>query len=266
MKDATTTSPLPVPRGNWRQHIGYALYRGAGKIGWAEPEISGLAQVVSPGDTVLDVGAALGMYTVPLAYLTGPEGRVFSVDPQPRNFHVVRFLRAVTGVKRSTIRRIAFGPQQGESKIAVPVILGLPIFGHGHISDGVVEKSKHRIVHTPTPVDTIDEWVERDGIEKLSFIKVDVEGFEPSVLEGAHGAIGRDRPSLMLEIEDRRLVRYGRMTAAQFQSDILTRWPDYRMYTWSGREWTPATEVTDEVRNYLFTTKDLSAAPAARAA
>lgn len=256
---ATATSSPATPRGNRRQRIGFALYAGASRLDWAEPEIRGLAQVVSPGDTVLDVGAALGMYTIPLAYLTGPTGRVFSVDPQPRNFHVVRFLRALTGVKGSTIRRVAFGPAAGESSIAVPMIFGLPIFGHGHISDGVVETSKHRIVHTPTPVDTIDEWVERDGIERLSFIKVDVEGFEPSVIEGARGVIDRDRPALLLEIEDRRLVRYGRMTADEFLADVLGRWPDYRVHTWADGAWHLTTEVTADVRNYLFTTKELAA-------
>lgn len=259
MTDAATTASQPrsAAHGNWRQRAGYAIYRGASKVDWAEPEIRGLTHVVKPGDTVLDVGAALGMYTVPLSYLTGPTGRVFSVDPQPRNFHVVRFLRRLVGTSGGTIRRIAFGPQPGESSIAVPIILGLPIFGHGHISDGVQQKGPHRIRYTPTPLDTIDSWVDRDGIEKVSFIKVDVEGFEPSVVEGAHRLIDRDHPSLLLEIEDRRLVRYGRTTAADFHAHLLGRWPEYRMYTWSGSAWTPAHEIRDEVRNYLFTTQEL---------
>lgn len=262
MTDAATTASLPRPaaRGNWRQRVGYGIYRTASLINAAEPEIRGLDQVVKPGDTVLDVGAALGMYTVPLSFLTGPTGRIYSVDPQPRNFHVVRFLRRLTGAKRGTIRRVAFGPQEGESSIAVPIIFGLPIFGHGHISDGVQEKGPHRIRYTPTPVDTIDAWVARDGIEKVSFIKVDVEGFEPSVVEGARGLIDRDRPSLLLEIEDRRLVRYGRITAADFHAQLLERWPDYRMYTWVDGAWKPTDVIRDEVRNYLFTTKDLAKA------
>ncbi|MGV3712279.1 FkbM family methyltransferase [Pseudolysinimonas sp.] len=257
MTDAATTSsqPRPASTGNWRQRVGYGLYHGAGRFDWAEPEVRGLDQVVKPGDTVLDVGAALGMYTVPLSYLTGPTGRVFSVDPQPRNFHVVRFLRRLVGTKGGTIRRIAFGPQEGESSIAVPIILGLPIFGHGHISDGVQEKGPHRIRYTPTPVDTIDAWVARDGVEKVSFIKVDVEGFEPSVVEGASALIERDRPSLLLEIEDRRLVRYGRTTADDFHRHLMTRWPDYTMYTWVDGAWTPTDAIRPEVRNYLFTTR-----------
>lgn len=259
MTDAAVTAsqPRPASTGNWRQRLGYGMYRGASRLNWAEPEVRGLDQVVKPGDTVLDVGAALGMYTVPLSYLTGPTGRVFSVDPQPRNFHVVRFLRGLVGTAGGTIRRVAFGPQPGESSIAVPIILGLPIFGHGHISDGVQEKGPHRIRYTPTPVDTIDDWVARDGIERVTFIKVDVEGFEPSVVEGAHGLIDRDRPSLLLEIEDRRLVRYGRTTADDFHAQLLERWPDYRMYTWVDGAWTPTDVIRDEVRNYLFTTKQL---------
>lgn len=255
---AVTASSAPAARGNRRQRLGHAMYTNASRIGWAEPETRGLAALIAPGDTVLDVGAALGMYTIPLAYLTGPTGRVFSVDPQPRNFHVVRFLRRITGSRQGTIRRIAFGPRAGESAIAVPIILGLPIFGHGHISDGVQQKGPHRIRYTPTPVDTIDEWVARDGIERLAFIKVDVEGFEPSVVEGAGATIDRDHPSLLLEIEDRRLVRYGKTTAAAFLEHLRTRWPAYRMYTWVDGAWAPADEIRPEVRNYLFTTKELS--------
>lgn len=259
MTDAppTASRALPAVRGNWRQRLGARLYESASRIDWAEPEVRGLGQVVKPGDTVLDVGAALGMYTVPLSYLTGPTGRVDSFDPQPRNFHVVRFLRGLTGARRGVIRRVAMGPSAGESSIAVPLIFGLPIFGHGHIADGVREKSPHRVRHTPTPVDTIDAWVEREGLERIAFIKVDVEGFEPSVLEGAERVVERDRPSLLLEIEDRRLVRYGRTTAAEFHEHVTTRWPDYRMYTWAEGRWTPAFEIRPEVRNYLFTTLDL---------
>lgn len=259
MTDAPqTTSPVRrADRGNWRQRLGLALYAGASRLDWAEPEIRGLAQVVDAGDTVLDVGAALGMYTVPLGYLTGPTGRVDSFDPQPRNFHVVRFLRGLTGTRGGRIRRLAMGPRAGESSIAVPVIFGLPIFGHGHIADGVQEKGPHRIRYTPTEVDTIDAWVEREGIARIAFIKVDVEGFEPAVIEGAEGVVTRDRPSLLLEIEDRRLVRYGRTTAAEFHAHVMARWPDYRMYTWANGAWTPTDEVRPEVRNYLFSTRAL---------
>lgn len=251
----TASRPARARRGGWRSRLGTALYIGAGRLNWAEREVKGLAQIVRPGDTVLDVGAALGMYSVPLGYLTGPTGRVDSFDPQPRNFHVVRILRALTGSRSGRVRRMALGPQAGESTIAVPLVFGLPIFGHGHISDGARESGKYRIHHTPTPVDTVDQWVEREGLQRVAFIKIDVEGFEPSVVEGARAVIDRDRPSLLMEIEDRRLVRYGLTTAAGFLADMAARWPEYRMFTWSGTEWVRANDVRPDVRNYLFATE-----------
>lgn len=256
MPDAapTTSASATARRGGIRSAIGHAIYATSARIRFAEPEILGLAQIVHPGDSVIDVGAALGMYTVPLVHLTGPTGRVDSVDPQPRNFYVVRFLRRITGAKNGLIRRIGFGPTAGESTIAVPIIFGLPIFGHGHIADGAEEDGKHRIVNTPTPIDTIDAWVEREGIAKVTFIKVDVEGFEPSVVDGAAKTISRDLPSLLLEIEDRRLIRYGKVTADDFVSQMAARWPEYVMHTWSGSAWTPVDHVEPSVRNYLFAT------------
>lgn len=243
----------PARRGGWRSRVGHAMYLLAGRVDWAEPEIKGLEHVVKAGDTVLDIGAGLGMYTVPLSYLIGPTGRIDSVDPQPRNFHVVRFLRSLVGTSRGRLRRVAMGPVPGEGEIIIPVNGPFPIFGHGHLRP-VGTPADRRVVRIRTAVDTVDGWVEREGLGRVAFIKIDVEGFEPLVVEGARGVIDRDRPSLLMEIEDRHLVRYDR-DAAGFLADIRTRWPEYRMYTWADDAWAPTDEVRPEVRNYLFTTR-----------
>jgi FkbM family methyltransferase len=254
--DAAST---PLPRSaterssGWRLRAGHALYRLATRLHWAEPELNGLPAVVRPGDSVLDIGAALGMYTVPLADIVGRDGRVYAFEPQRRGVLTVRLLRVLTGARRGTTRRVALGSSAGDGHIAVPFRRGFPIFGHGHIAEGA-DDGEHRLHQSSTRIDTIDAWCEAHGIDRVAFIKVDVEGFEPSVIEGARRVIDRDRPSLLLEIEDRHLVRYGR-DAAGFLAEVRERWPEYRMHTWDGARWIRTATVHPGTRNYLFATE-----------
>lgn len=257
--DAASTSSTPVElaavrrRSNWRVRAAHGLYRVATRLHWAEPELLGLGAVVRPGDEVIDVGAALGMYTVPLADLVGRAGRVWSFEPQRRGIFTVRLLRVLTGPHRGRVSRIALGTHEGSSTIVVPFHNGFPIFGHGHVEEGADDEQgrRHR---SHAPMSTIDSWCAKNRIGRVSFIKVDVEGFEPSVIEGARAVIDRDRPSLLLEIEDRHLVRYGR-DAAGFLAELHERWPEYRMRTWDGARWVETPRVEPAVRNYLFATE-----------
>ena len=232
--------------------IGNAIMRFATRINWAEPELRGLGSIVRHGDTVIDVGAAHGMYTIPLSHYVGPTGRVLSFDPHPRQQKQLRFLRGLLRAPYITVIDSAVGEQEGEFTMRLPVKYGFPIYGHAHIAEGAAEHPT-RLRLWRTPVQTIDGWCAKNDIERVSFIKVDVEGFEPAVVRGAENTIGRDRPSLLLEIEDRHLARYGR-GANQFADEILQRWSDYRMFAWAGDQWVASERVELGIRNYLFAT------------
>jgi hypothetical protein len=143
----------------------------------------------------------------------------------------------------------------GLNTMRLPVKYGFPIYGHAHVVDGSTHPpaSDQKTREWRTPMTTVDSWADQEGIGRISFVKVDVEGFEPSVIAGATRTIENHRPSLLLEIEDRHLGRYG-TDGNTFADEIRTRWPDYRMYTWASETWTPAPRVYLGVRNYLFAT------------
>jgi FkbM family methyltransferase len=193
------------------------------------------------------------MYTLPLAHLVGATGRVDSFEPHPRQQRTLRFLRALIGAPHVSVNAAAVGDTVGERTMRLPMKFGFPIYGHAHVGQGAAPHPARRLREWATPITSVDVWVEAQAIDRVSFIKVDVEGFEPQVILGATGTIESHRPSLLLEVEDRHLARYGD-DGDSFAASIRSRWPEYGMYTWRDETWTPAERIVLGTRNYLFAT------------
>ena len=227
--------------------------RAAARLNMAEPELRGLGDLVLPGDTVFDIGAAYGMYTLPLADLVGPGGRVYAFEPQPRQSNTAWTYSRLVGADQVTVTRAVMGDRRADVTLQVPIKFGFPIYGHAHVVEGTDPSlAPKRVRRIPIPMLTVDTWLEQHPASgPVSFLKVDVEGFEPAVLAGAQRTIELWRPSLLLEIEDRHLRRYGDDGNA-FADRIRTQWPGYRMYTRSDDRWRPAERVDLSTRNYVF--------------
>lgn len=248
---------MPVePRGtSVLLRFAYGVMLLASRLKWVEPELRGLRGLVQRDDAVIDVGAAHGMYTVPLAHLVGSGGRVDAFEPHPRQQSTLRRWRRLFSAPQITVHAGAAGREKGMFTMRLPIVLGLPIYGRAHLTDGAApQRPNERVRHWSTSTTALDDWVDEHQISRLTLIKADVEGFEPQVLEGAARTIGRDLPSLLLEIEDRHLGRYGN-TALAATNEILRRWPDYGMFTWQNETWTRTDAVTLGTRNYLFATE-----------
>ncbi|MGW3660987.1 hypothetical protein ACWD6R_37505 [Streptomyces sp. NPDC005151] len=106
------------------------------------------------------------------------------------------------------------------------------------------------------PSRTVDALCRQAGLENVDFIRADVADTEPSALMGAFSTLLRDRPSLLLDIEDRRLANCAMNSADVVRS--LTKSLGYSMYCWRDGAWEPAMYVTANIRNYLFTSRPLS--------
>jgi FkbM family methyltransferase len=246
--ERTTSAPSRIG-------VAAALRRFAA-LGLAEPELRGLDQLVRAGDVCFDIGAGYGMYTFPLAELVGPTGQVHSFEPLPVPHRILSTLRNAVAANQIRVQRAALGPETGDQELALPYRFGLPIHGWAHLRSGQVSPGRRISFSTTrtliTPVHTVDGICLEQGIERVHFLKIDVEGFESSVLTGAEQILERDRPSLLLEIEDRHLIKYGR-TGAEVAGALIAR--GYGMFAWRSGRWTPVTEVTTAGRNYLFTTE-----------
>jgi FkbM family methyltransferase len=229
----------------------------ASRTPFVEDEILGLGAVVWRGDVCLDVGAEYGIYSHALARLAGPNGTVHSVEPLPGAFRVLSAGLAAAGCRNVRCHRVALGDHAEYGTLSVPRRRGLTVHGRAFLTTGTnghgpnAEFPSSRAV--TVDVVTLDGLCARERIDRVDFVKADVEGAELSVLRGGEATLAAHRPTLLLEIEERHVRKYGIDAATVV--DWLTR-RGYRMRVWHGDVWHATDQVTAARRNYLFTHPD----------
>jgi FkbM family methyltransferase len=156
------------------------------------PLIAAARRRVAPDATILDVGANLGLATLALSELV-PDGRVISFECAPATLRHLAANVALNGVDNCTIVPSAVGSQAGTIQFATSVTS--PAGAHVvHAAHAARPPSTIEV-----PVVTLDAWLASAGVDRVDFIKLDVEGYEPWALDGARAIIGRHRPALFVE-------------------------------------------------------------------
>ena len=131
---------------------------------------------VRPGDRVWDVGANIGHYTLQFAKLVGPHGRVYAFEPSSINR--ARLEGGVAGLP--SVRILAMGLSNTSGQ-------GLLLQGFddlGATSRIVRNNAKEEAAVEHVPLVAGDDLVASGEVDSPTFIKIDVEGFEPEVMQG----------------------------------------------------------------------------------
>jgi FkbM family methyltransferase len=139
-----------------------------------------------PGDTFVDVGAHIGWYTTLAAQLVGPTGRVFAFEPFPPSHALLRANVAANGLPQVQITHAAVSDVPGSIMVAVQ---------GGSDSGSVTAGPWGGDDRAEVPAVTLDDEVPADV--QIAFIKIDVEGFERHVVDGARSTLMRTRAVLI---------------------------------------------------------------------
>ncbi len=156
--------------------------------GRLDRELRLLRRLIRPGAGVLDVGANAGLYT----YAFGRTMRVDAFEPLPEPARTLRAL--ATGLPDVRVHEVALSRQSGTATLYVPYLNGRP---HSELASFTPTEARHDCV--TVPVRRLDDY----ALSDIGLLKIDVEGHEQTVLEGASDTIARERPVLMIEIEQR---------------------------------------------------------------
>ena len=150
---------------------------------------------LSPGAVVIDIGANLGEWTVPLARAVGPAGRVLAIEPVPRTAAALEATLAANALRHAEVLRCAVSDHDGAAEFAVPLVTSARIdTGTARLGPA---RAGYEALHVP--MRSLDSLAPEHGLDRLDLIKIDVEGHERQVLEGATSTLERWRPVLVIE-------------------------------------------------------------------
>jgi FkbM family methyltransferase len=177
-----------------REDIGLA-YKLSGAFEPAELEF--VRMHAAPNTTAIDVGANIGIFTVPLALAVGNRGNVVAIEPEPENARRCLDNVLLNDVDNVQVRVMAAGDRAGVAHLAEGRD---PAF---HSVEAAAESTG-----TLIRVETLDEIWTRAGSPRVSLVKIDTEGGEQTVLRGSTRMLGACHPVLLVEAKERADVRW----------------------------------------------------------
>jgi FkbM family methyltransferase len=167
--------------------------------GYERIETELFKELVTEGMTVVDVGANIGYYSLIAARLVGNTGKVYAFEPEPGNYQLlVRNIEA-NGYTNIVPVNIAISNEGGKVKLYVDPASSST---HSFAQDNTNIKGDAIEVETVT----LDDFF---GGEKVDFIKLDAQGAEGLVLDGATGVLKQDKLKIMMEFWPDGLDRLG---------------------------------------------------------
>ena len=167
-----------------------------------------LERLIVRDAVVLDVGSHAGQFAKLFARLA-PEGRVIAVEPGRYALSILTRAVAFNRLKNITILSLALGDKAERLALQMPVKpSGSFGFGLSHFGRAAVdERAARREVGETVETTTIDGLMSQEGLARLDFIKMDIEGWELRALTGAAASLAQHRPTIMVEVDNQHLAR-----------------------------------------------------------
>jgi FkbM family methyltransferase len=154
-----------------------------------EPHVTAtLDRLLEPGDVFVDVGANVGYHTFRAVARVGATGRVVAVEANPENARLIAHTVAINSLTNVELVPLALAGGRGH------VNFGTHVGSNGGFLPGDADTTGSGR-GTIVPTMALDDL----GLDRVSVVKIDVEGAEAIVIDGAPTTIERQRPTFLME-------------------------------------------------------------------
>jgi FkbM family methyltransferase len=185
-----------------------------------EPNTVTLFELLCRKDSrVLDVGANIGMTALALSSIC-PRGRIAAIEPVPRNFQYLKRNVSQSGLRNIKLFNFALGSSEG-----AVLMQGHPSnFACSFVADNYTIPADDHFSQR-VPVKRLDDIFPELSLDRLDFLKVDVEGFELEVLAGAKDILNTYKPIVFLEMNHWCLNIYRQISIPEFRERLTQIFP-----------------------------------------
>ena len=160
-----------------------------------------LYSLIQKDDVVFDVGTNIGETLLNFAKLTGEKGYAFGFEPDEENYKKLQKNISLNNFSNIHVFKNAVSDKKETVKLYC-------VDPHNRGMNRILENEGNvDYVYSIVESTTLDEIVEKNNIEKLDLIKIDIEGYEMHALRGAIRVLKRFRPILFVEIGYTRLIK-----------------------------------------------------------
>jgi len=231
---------------HWRQRLAWLQHFLKARLKHKDrPTVDRLSKFIPSGGVIFDIGAHFGYLAKEFCRIHGGSCKVYCFEPVEYTYSILS--RVMAGYPNAIVENFALSDAEGTIPISIPVKesgnlgIGLSHFGAELRRDFIIE-------HIRT--ETLDSYVRHQDIQRLDFIKCDVEGAELLVFKGGSESLERFRPAIYTELEDSYTQRLGYQAQEVFA--FLTM-KGYRPHVLDEQGCVHAVDgYTDGVGDYLF--------------
>lgn len=233
-----------VSYGAWWLAVNDANNDGYFSGNYESKELRFVKTFLKPGMVVIDIGAHHGFYSLYASKLVGSLGRVIAFEPSTRELKRLRLHVHINLCKNVDVVPLALS--NSTETTAFYVVMGRDTGCNSLRAPAVSEPIKKVQVQTTT----LDDYLNRAGVQKVDFIKLDAEGAEIEIFMGASHLLSRSpRPVIMCELSEGRCLPWGH--TCKDIIDLLGKEYNYRWYNLCAEGSLGRFLLTEGVENYV---------------
>jgi FkbM family methyltransferase len=233
----------------------HAYYTGR----YDSPFLTRLIRLIEPHSCMLDVGANVGFYTVPLARAARRvQATLHAFEPLPANCDRLQKNLELNQIERDlTLWRFGLSNEPRTARLTLREDFGTGA-DTGNAAIVIGAEADRNFAQVDIELRTLDGFCEQQGVTRLDLIKADIEGHEDLLLEGGQRSLRRWRPVLFLEVNKQYYTWRGMSLAERLAALLPENYLTFKSADGKGERWQeiPNVDVCERLDNVFIVPKE----------